>query len=286
MYIWLLDNTYSVSVTLILLCVYFFVQLKIKRAEKKKLKSIKKRDISDAVETESPLYDQEKHLKQLGVAVIEDKFSFFRKAFPVFLIFIWLILVIFPHLTDVPRVYISLIAAMFSVLAGFSFRPFLENLFAGVVISFFKSIKIGDTVRIDDQYGLIEEIGLTYSVLRRWDWSRFVIPNAKLLNKEIENLTMNDQYIWSHVEFFISPDTDIAKVEEISKAAACNSQYFNNIEEPSFWIMELQKDTIKCWLAAWADSPSDAWELRNDIRTQLIKDLQKNGIKLHKYNLA
>ena len=96
---------------------------------------------------------------------------------------------------------------------------------------------------------------------------------------------MNDQFIWAHIEFFVSPDSDLSVVEKISKEVAYKSDYFSQIEELSFWVMELQKDTIKCWLAAWADSPSDAWELRNDLRTDLLKELQVAGIKFHQYNL-
>ena len=95
---------------------------------------------------------------------------------------------------------------------------------------------------------------------------------------------MNDQYLWTHIKFFVSPESDIAKVENIAKKVATEANYFNRSEEPSFWVMDMQKDAIQCWLAAWADNPSDAWELRNILRTDLIKALQKEGIKFHKMN--
>lgn len=278
--------SYLISVTSVFLGTYFFFRFKIKKEEKHKLKSIKKREINDAVETDSPIDDQEKQLKEEGIHGIENKFSVINKSFPLILAFLWFVVVSVPYLGKIPTTYISIVAAVVSVVAGVSLRPFLENLFSGVVISFFRSIKIGDTVIIDGHYGLIEEIGLAYSVLKRWDWNRIVIPNSALLQKEIQNLTMNDPYIWAHIEFFISPDSDLAKVEAISKMVTKDSKYFNNVEEASFWVMEMQKDTIKCWVAAWADSPSDAWELRNDMRTRLFKELQKENIHFHQINLS
>ncbi|MFT6632126.1 MAG: small-conductance mechanosensitive channel [Bacteriovoracaceae bacterium] len=262
------------------------VFLKLNKEEKKKLKSLRKRDFSDAVETDSPLEDQENTLKQKGITGIEGRFGFIRKAFPLILIFIWLIALGVPYLGQVPTVYVSVIAAILSVVVGVSLRPFLENLFSGVVISFFKSIKVGDTVIIDKQYGLIEEIGLTYSVLKRWDWNRIVIPNSNLLQKEIEHLTMTDHFLWTHIEFYVAPDSNLEKVEAIAKKVANESKYFNKLEDPSFWVMDIQKDTIKCWLAAWADSPSEAWELRHEMRTRLLQALQKEGIKFHEINLS
>lgn len=273
-------------VTIIFLGIYIFSNLKIRKTEKLKLRSIKRRQILDAVETDSPLENQEKNLKDIGIHGMEDRFSFINKALPFVLFSLWSLFVFIPYLGKIPTVYISVIAAVISVIAGVSLRPFLENLFSGVVISFFKAIKIGDTVIIDGHYGLIEEIGLTYSVLKRWDWNRIVIPNTKLLQKEIQSLTMNDKYIWAYVEFYISPNADIEKVESISKSVAKNSKYFSGAEDPTFWIMALEKNAIKCWLAAWANTPSDAWELRNDIRTSLLKQFQKENIQFHQYHLT
>lgn len=273
-----LEGLYPLTITTLLFCVYFVVQFRVRKIEKKRLKSIRKRDISDAIETESPVNDQESELKKIGIEGIETRFSFIHKILPVSLIFLWCILVIIPYLGKIPSVYVSIIAAIISVVAGFSLRPFLENLFAGLIISFFRSIKIGDTVIIDNHYGLIEEIGLTYSVIKSWNWHRVVIPNSRLLEKEIQNLSMNDEYIWAYVEFFVSPNADLEKVGNIVRTETKKSKYFYNVEEPSYWVVEVHKDSIKCWAAAWAQSPADAWELKNDMRTKILVALQKEKI--------
>lgn len=277
------NNLYFFSITLGFSLIYLFTQFKIRGEQKRRTKSLKKREIVDAVETDSPVNDSEKNLKEKGISATEDRFSFIRKAFPILLILMWGVFAFIPYIGQIPSVYISIITAIMSVIVGVSLRPFLENLFSGVVISFFKSIRIGDTVVIDDHYGLIEEIGLTYSVLKRWDWNRVVIPNAKLLQKEVQNFSMNDEYLWAYIEFYVAPDSDLELVESLAKEVAVESSYFNKIEDPAFWVMDIQKDTIKCWVAAWSDSPSDAWELRNDMRTNLVKKLQKHKIKLHQH---
>lgn len=276
---------YPIAITLLFLGGYFFVLFNIKRVEKKKLKGIRRRDIVDAVETESPVDDQEKELKSQGAEGIEGRFSFMTKALPILIFILWSIFVSIPYLGKIPTVYVSLIAAIVSVIAGFSLRPFLENLFAGVIISFFKSIKIGDTVTIDDNYGIIEEIGLTYSVVKKWNWIRVVIPNSKLLQKEILNYTINDSFVWTHIKFYIAPGTDLNRVKEIALVSAKNSSYFCDVEDPTLWVMNLEKDAVECWLAAWAENPSEAWELRNDMRTSLYMTFQQEGIAFHEFNL-
>jgi len=280
------DYLYHIIVTATFFLIFIYFRIKVSAAEKSKLKSLKKRDINDAVETDSPVDDSEQEMKDRGQETIEDRFSFIQKILPAFLFVFWAFFIAIPHLGRIPTVYVSIIAAIVSVLAGFALRPFLENLFAGVVISFFRNIRVGDTVTIDGHYGLIEEIGFTNTILKRWDWNRIVIPNSRMLQKEIQNLTINDQYIWAHVEFYVSPEADIEKVEQIAIASAKKSSYFLNSEEPSFWVMDLEKDAVKCWIAAWADGPADAWGLKNDMRTQIIKDLQKDKISFHMHKFT
>jgi len=282
----LLNYSYPVGLTVVFLLIYLSVRFKMKGAEKRKLKSIRKRKITEPVDTEAPTENQEETLRHHGITGIENRFSFMGKALPFLLITLWSFLAILPYLEKVPSAYVSIIAGVFSVVVGFALRPFLENVFSGVIISFFKSIRIGDTVIIDGHYGLIEEIGLAYTNIKRWDWHRIVIPNSKLLQKEIQNLTLNDQYIWAHVEFYVSPDEDLKKVAEIAKTVPLQSKYYYKSEAPSFWVMDIQKDSIKCWVAAWADSPSNAWELRNEIRTNILLRFQEEKIQLHRINLS
>ncbi len=280
------EYQYVIITTVIYLFIYLAFQLKVKKAQNYKLKMIKNRRIINAIETDSPEENPRTDLREKGIELIEHRFSLISRALPLLLFMLWLLTIVIPYLNQIPSVYISIIAAVVSVIAGFSLRPFLENLFAGVIISFFKAIRIGDTVYIDGHYGLIEEIGITYSVLKKWDWSRVVMPNSKLIQKEVQNLTLHDNHIWAHIEFYVSPDSKIEEVEKIALEVAESSKFNTKVEKPSFWIINMEKDCFKCWLAAWADGPSDAWELKHDMRIKLIKKFNEYGIKLNHYNIS
>ena len=43
----------------------------------------------------------------------------------------------------------------------------------------------------------------------------------------------------------------------------------------------LARNSLLAWLAAWAASPAEAWELKADMRTEVILQLQQAGIKSH-----
>lgn len=273
------NQYYALSVTGVFLLLYVLMQAKRKTRFAKRIKSIKNRTITDAIDTDSPVDDQEQELKDRGITSIEDQFSFFQKFVPIIFFGLWLIFMTFPFLGKLPAAYFSIFLAVVSAIAGLSLRPFLENFFSGLIILIFKSVRIGDTVIVNKHYGLVEEIGLSHCVIKRWDWNRILIPNSIFLGQEVQNLTKQDKYLWAYVEFYVSPDSDLKLVESIALTAASQSSYFMPSEKPSFWVMEMQVDSIKCWLAAWAENPGDAWELRNEMRTNLCIKLQEAGVE-------
>lgn len=232
--------------------------------------------------SDSPIVDA----RETAVDSIETRFSIIRRLFFISIVTIWLVALIFPFLNKIPATFVSISVAASGIMVGIAARPFLENLISGIVISFARPVRIGDTVIIDDKYGSVEDITITHTVVKIWNWRRYIIPNSRMLSKEIINCTINDAYQWAHVEFFVAYDNDLDLVKQLAIDVSSKSKFFADYEDPKFWVMDMQKDGYKCWIAAWSDSPIDAWELGNDIRTELIKQFRTNGIKTHKFELG
>jgi small-conductance mechanosensitive channel len=178
---------------------------------------------------------------------------------------------------------VSLLVAVAAVVTGIAARPVLENLIAGVIISFAQPIRIGDTVLIDGYFGTIENISLTHTTLKVWDWRRYMVPNHHMLGKEFVNYSIVDRYQWAYVEFWVAPQTDLDAVRDIATKAARSSRHFADYEEPRFWVMEMGKEGVRCWIAAWANTPSAAWQLGHDIRTELARRFAEAAIRTHSY---
>lgn len=275
----LASYAYPFLVSVSIIGLYLAGNLSILKKRNKRIRKAKKQEVFEPITGETPEQIDDKEILNMGIESIRSRFSFIQKLFPFMLLILWVILLVIPYLSTLPAIYISLVVAIVSVVAGIAFRPFLENIVAGVIISFFQPFRVGDTVSIEGHYGVVERIDLAQCILRVWDWKRFVIPNSKMLTKEIQNLTMHDSLIWAHVPFYVEPGADLEKVEELAKEAARKSRFIMEKEEPVFWVTNLEKDAVQCWIAAWADNPPSAWELRCDIRKFLQKLLRENEIK-------
>lgn len=274
-------SIYAAIVSGILALFYITLVTLMKGVERKKRKLLEKRRTLESMETESPVDENHEEALNRGLENIETRFGFFRKVLLPLTLGLWILLLGLPYLEGASRTYTSIIITVITVFMSIAAKPFVENLFAGLVISFSDSARIGDTVEIDGMYGTIEEINLTYTTIKVWDWRRYLVPNAKLISKEFLNYSLTDKYVWACIEFFIEPTADIEQIENEIVQATKQSPNFNNYryEDPQIWNMGMEKDAVKVWLAAWAKNPTTAWNLKSDMRTIVSKTLRKHNLK-------
>ena len=69
-------------------------------------------------------------------------------------------------------------AGLLSIVAGLAAQSSLANLFAGLQLAFTDAIRVDDVVVVDDEWGRIEEITLTYIVVHVWDDRRLILPST------------------------------------------------------------------------------------------------------------
>jgi small-conductance mechanosensitive channel len=112
------------------------------------------------------------------------------------------ILMTFPKFSDIgTTVFAS--AGVLSVVAGLAAQTSLGAVFAGMQIAFSGAIRVGDVVQLENGqwWGRIEEITLSYVVVRLWDERRLVLPCTYFTTEPFENWTRSATELMGTVEF-------------------------------------------------------------------------------------
>ena len=233
-----------------------------------------------------PARSKKKTVRQRQIRKMESRFSITRRTILTLLLFAAGGLAALPYLGQLAPSALPLLIAAVSVIIGISAKPIIENITCGLVLCFGKLARIGDTVVIDDVYGVIEDFTLTHSVIKRWDSLRYVVPNSSMMTKEFINYSLYDNNRWVYVEFWIDYNADLDLVERLGKEAPQDSTYFAaDRDAPRFWVAETTPQAVKCMVVAWATAPSDGWMLSHDIRKSLVKKLSAHGITTHLHNI-
>ncbi len=194
--------------------------------------------------------------------------------FLVIIISIGLILMLFD---EVKRIGISLFASagIAGIIVGLAAQRILAAVIAGLQIAITQPIRIDDVVIIENEWGRIEEITLTYVVVKIWDLRRLIVPTTYFFDKPFQNWTRTSAEILGTV--FIYTDYHVS-------FGALRNELTRLLESTPLWnkkVNVLQVTDTKEYgvevraLMSAKDSPT-AWDLRVFIREKLIEFIQKN----------
>lgn len=132
------------------------------------------------------------------------------------------ILMTFPAFSNLGKTLFAS-AGVLSVVAGLAAQTSLGAVFAGLQIAFSDAIRVGDVVVLENEWGRIEEITLTYVVAHLWDERRLVLPCTYFTKTPFQNWTRNATALLGTVEMDVDFSVPLdAMREELDRLLRSN----------------------------------------------------------------
>lgn len=177
----------------------------------------------------------------------------------------------------VRQVGVSLLASagVAGIILGFAAQKSIAMLLAGIQIAVTQPIRIDDVVIVENTWGRIEEITLTYVVVRIWDDRRLIVPVNHFIETPFENWTRTSAGLIGSVRFYTDYSVDIdALRRELERIVAASPLWDKRVVN-----LQVTDASEKCLelraLVSAADS-SDSWDLRCHVRESLLRFLREN----------
>src|SRR6201996_2208551 len=89
------------------------------------------------------------------------------------------------------------------IIVGFAAQKSLGNFLAGFQLAFTQPLRIDDVLVVEGEWGRVEEITLTYVVVKIWDERRLILPINYFVEKPFENWTRNNSDIMGTVFLYL-----------------------------------------------------------------------------------
>ena len=165
-------------------------------------------------------------------------------------------------------------AGIASLVIGFAAQKTLGNLIAGFQIAITQPIRLDDVVVVENEWGRIEEITLTYVVVKIWDERRLVLPISYFLEKPFTNWTRTSAEIlgtvFLHVDYTVPIDGLRAELERLVKD---HEDWDGRVVE--IVAVEARPTTLELRALVSARDSGAAWRLRCHVREGLVTWLQR-----------
>ncbi len=171
-------------------------------------------------------------------------------------------------------------AGVISIVAGLAAQTSLANVFAGLQLAFTDAIRVDDVVVVEEEWGRIEEITLTYVVVHVWDDRRLVLPSTYFTTTPFQNWTRTESAVLGAVEL----DVDWTVPFEEMRAETARLVQGNPLWDRRVEVLQVT-DAIGALvrvrvLVSAKDGPT-LFDLRCEVREGLVVWLQRehpNGL--------
>jgi small-conductance mechanosensitive channel len=165
-------------------------------------------------------------------------------------------------------------AGIISVVAGLAAQTTLANVIAGLQLAFSDEIRIDDVVVIENEWGWIEELTLTYVVVHLWDERRLVLPTTYFTQKPFQNWTRHEARVLGsvllHVDYGLPVDPVRAELQRVLEESP--------LWDRRDWVLQVVDATpttmVLRALMSSADAPT-SWDLRCEVREKLLAFLAR-----------
>ena len=192
----------------------------------------------------------------------------------IIIVFISIALMTFESVRNLGRGILAS-AGVLGIIVGLAAQRSAGQILSGLQIAITQPIKIDDVVVIEGEWGKIEEINITYVLVKIWDERRLVVPIDYFLQTPIQNWTSTTSHIIGTVYLYVSYDLPLdpirKKLEEYIKTNDKWDGRVQNVQvtDSKEWYKEIRM------LVSSADS-SINWDLRVEVREEIIDFINKN----------
>lgn len=166
-------------------------------------------------------------------------------------------------------------AGVAGIILGIAAQKLLGNMLAGIQIAIAQPIRIDDVVIVEGEWGWIEEINITYVVVRIWDKRRLILPTTYFVEKPFQNWTRESAEILGTVYIYTDYTVPFGEIrEELTRILKSDKNWDEKVN-----VLQVTNATEKTVelraLMSAVDSPT-AWDLRVAVREKLIEFLRNN----------
>jgi small-conductance mechanosensitive channel len=165
-------------------------------------------------------------------------------------------------------------AGLAALAVGAAAQPALKSLIAGLQMAITEPLRLGDMVVIDGHTGRVEEIRMSFVVVRMWDERAAIVPTSRFLDNTFENWSRANEVLTGPVFLYLAPEARVAPIRaEFERFVGEQPQW--DRRTASALMTEARAGSIELRLAMSAATIGDLFELRCAVREHMLDWLRR-----------
>ncbi|HSG34490.1 MAG TPA: mechanosensitive ion channel domain-containing protein [Sphingomonadaceae bacterium] len=160
-------------------------------------------------------------------------------------------------------------AGIAALAVGAAAQPALKSLIAGLQMAITEPLRIGDLVVVDGHTGRVEEIRMSFVVVRTWDERAIVVPTGRFLEESFENWSRKNEMLTGPVFLHLDPATEIGPIRDEFLRYLATQQLWDGRTGRAL-LTDAHPESIELRLAMSARTIGELFDLRCAVREHMI----------------
>jgi small-conductance mechanosensitive channel len=174
---------------------------------------------------------------------------------------------------------LSVLGGAVGVGIGFGLQKLAANYVSGFVVLAERSVRIGDTVRVDNVEGRITDIRTRSTVIRSLAGVESIVPNEVFITSRVDNLSLSDTRLLQVISVGVGYDSDVDLVSQLLQTAALEQPRVLRDPAPAALLNAFGPDALEFTLHYWIADPENGQSvLRSSVNHRILQLFREHGI--------
>ena len=176
---------------------------------------------------------------------------------------------------------LSVLGGAVGVGIGLGLQKLAANYVSGFVILAERSMRIGDSVRVDNFEGRITDIKARYTLIRSLTGRESIVPNEMLITSRVENLSLADSRVLQSVMVSVGYESDVDLVMRLLLESAVAQVRVLTEPPPLVSLSNFGADGLEFTVGYWiADPENGQLNLKSLINLGILSQLRAHHIEI------
>jgi small-conductance mechanosensitive channel len=176
---------------------------------------------------------------------------------------------------------LSVLGGAIGVGLGFGLQKIAANYISGFVILAERSLRIGDTVKVDTFEGRITDIRTRYTVIRSLGGREAIVPNEMLITTRVENSSLADPRVLVQTTVQVAYGSNVRALQPKLEAAIGRVPRVIADPAPGVQLAAFSSDGMDLAINFWIRDPENGQgNVKSEVNLAVLDVFDREGIEI------
>ena len=194
-----------------------------------------------------------------------------------FYAFFLIVLLVAINLVNLSLTQFSVLSGALAVGIGFGSQNLIGNFISGIILLLERPVNQGDVIEINGQQMTVERLGARSTLVRSRDNTHVIVPNSRLLEENVVNLTLSDDVIRTRIQVGVAYGSPTREVARLLEEVLLGHESVKRDPAPVVIFAQFAESALNFDALFWS-ALEGRKDVESELRHRIVETFSKAGI--------